>query len=75
MTVAFPLRYFSNPWNKYKQILWALAHSSSESVRRGRTRSQAKLIWGIVDSKAFREVMWEHVSLEERARGVSESVL
>lgn len=70
MPVAFLLRHFSYPQNKYKQILWALAHSSSKSVKRGGTRNQAKLIWGIVDSKTFREVIWEHVSLEERARGV-----
>lgn len=63
-TIATPLRHFSNPQNKYKQILWTLAQSGSESVKKGRTRSQAKLIWGIVDSEAFREVIWGWVSLE-----------
>lgn len=67
VTVATPLRHFSDPTNEYKQVFcehWAQV--SGKSVRRGMTRSQAKLIWVLVDSEAFREVTWGYVSLEKR---------
>lgn len=66
MTVVTPLRHFSDPTNGYKRVFcehWAQV--SGKSVR-GRTRSQAKLIWVLVDSEAFREVTWGYVRLEKR---------
>lgn len=75
VTIATPLRHFSDPTNEYKHVFcehWAQV--SGKSVR-GRTRSQAKLIWVLVDSEAFRDVTWGYVRLEKKtAYGFRESI-
>lgn len=67
MTVATLPRHFSDPTKQVQINSPQVLGSEWQQVSQGgKIRSQAKLIWVIVDCETFRgEVIWGYVSLEK----------